>query len=61
MYKSDITLFLQDLKKQNPRLEDEQRKGRAILWDRPQDAEFTSQAREARVPAEPYSYYSLPK
>ena len=57
MYESDITQFLRELKERNPRLEEEQREGRAILWDRPQDREFTQQARESRVPQAPYVYY----
>ena len=35
MYQSDITQFLNQLKQQKPHLEAEQRKGRALLWDRP--------------------------
>ncbi|MFA7665540.1 MAG: DUF3460 family protein [Burkholderiaceae bacterium] len=57
MYESEITAFLRELKTRNPKLEDAQRKGRALLWDRPQDPEFTRQAREARVPQQAYVYY----
>jgi hypothetical protein len=60
MYESDFTRFLRELKERNPRIEDEQRKGRAILWDRPQDFEFLNHASESRVPAKPYAYYPLP-
>ena len=60
MYESDITRFLRELKERNPRLEEEQRKGRAILWDRPQDPEFARQARDAKVPQPPYVYYQSP-
>jgi len=56
MYESEITRFLREMKQRNPSLEDAQRKGRALLWDRPQDPEFTRQAREARVPQKPYVY-----
>lgn len=58
MYESDITRFLRDMKTRNPQLEDQQRKGRSLLWDRPQDREFARQAREARVPQKPYVYQS---
>ena len=36
-YESDITLFIQELKKQRPELEKKQAQGRARLWDKPQD------------------------
>jgi hypothetical protein len=58
MYESDITRFLRDLKASDPALEEAQRKGRSLLWDRPQDPELTEQAREARVPQKPYVYQS---
>jgi hypothetical protein len=60
MYESDITRFLRELKERNPQLEQEQRKGRAILWDRPQDPEHARQVREARLPQDPYVYYQHP-
>jgi len=34
MYQSDITQFLNQLKQQKPDLEAEQRRGRALLWDK---------------------------
>jgi Protein of unknown function (DUF3460) len=34
IYESDITLFLKELKAKNPKLESEQLKGRALLWDK---------------------------
>jgi hypothetical protein len=33
-YQSEITLFLEELKKTNPHLEQDQRAGRALLWDK---------------------------
>ncbi|MEO6746397.1 MAG: DUF3460 family protein, partial [Caldimonas sp.] len=33
-YKSDATAFIEQLKADRPTLEDEQRAGRALLWDR---------------------------
>ncbi|MCM5569687.1 DUF3460 family protein [Burkholderiaceae bacterium FT117] len=56
MYESDITRFIREMKARNPQLEESQRKGRSLLWDRPQDPELTRQAREARVPQKPYVY-----
>jgi hypothetical protein len=55
-YKSDITQFLDELKARNPRLEEEQRAGRALLWDRPVDREAMARWRESRVPQQPYVY-----
>lgn len=33
-YKSDTTSFIESLKAKKPSLEDEQRAGRALLWDK---------------------------
>ena len=57
MYESDITRFLAELKRVNARLEESQRKGRSLLWDRPQDPDTTRRFRDSRVPARPYAYY----
>lgn len=56
MYESDITRFLRELKQRNPQLEEEQRKGRAIWWDRAQDLDTQQRHRESRVPQLPYVY-----
>ncbi len=56
MYESDITRFLRELMQARPHLEEEQRKGRAIWWDRPQDPETTSRQEASRVPQQPYVY-----
>ena len=36
-YKSQATQFLEQLKAQKPHLEQAQREGRALLWDKPQN------------------------
>ena len=56
MYESDITRFLRELKEQRPELEDEQRKGRAIWWDKPQDLDTQERFRRAKVPQPAYVY-----
>ena len=38
-YKSDVTAFIEELKAKKPTLEDEQRAGRALLWDKRIDRE----------------------
>jgi hypothetical protein len=55
-YQSDVTQFIEQLKSQRPALEEEQRRGRALLWDRPVDREAQGEWLEARVPQQPYVY-----
>jgi hypothetical protein len=55
-YRSDVTQFIDQLKAQRPTLEDEQRRGRALLWDRPIDLDAQAEWRQARVPQQPYVY-----
>lgn len=55
-YKSDVTNFIDELKARKPTLEAEQRAGRALLWDRPQDREAQAEYDDARVPQQPYVY-----
>jgi Protein of unknown function (DUF3460) len=55
-YQSDVTQFIEELKAKKPTLEAEQRAGRALLWDRPQDREAQADQRAARVPQKPYVY-----
>ena len=58
MYQSDVTQFINSLKTKNPRLEEEQRKGRALLWDkRPVDLDEQSTIRKSRVAQPPYPYF----
>lgn len=55
-YKSEITSFIEELKAKRPTLEDEQRRGRNLLWDKPIDREAQADFRDARVPQQPYVY-----
>ena len=57
-YKSDVSQFIDELKAKNPKLEDEQRAGRALLWDKRIDREAQADYREAKVPQDPYVYYT---
>jgi hypothetical protein len=59
-YKSDVTSFIEELKASKPTLEDEQREGRALLWDRTIDRDAQAEYAEARVPQQPYVYQTLP-
>ena len=55
-YKSDTTAFIESLKAQKPTLEDEQRQGRALLWDKAIDLNAQEAYSEARVAQQPYVY-----
>jgi hypothetical protein len=55
-YKSDVTTFIEELKANRPTLEDEQRAGRALLWDRQIDRRAQADWDAARVPQQPYVY-----
>ncbi|MCS6997068.1 MAG: DUF3460 family protein [Casimicrobiaceae bacterium] len=59
MYESDITQFLRQLKAERPKLEEAQRQGRAIWWDRPPiDVEERLRVEASRLPQPPYPYFS---
>lgn len=60
-YRSDVTEFLDTLKQRKPELPEEQRRGRALLWDRPQDLEQRARWDEVRVPQQPYVYQTQPE
>lgn len=56
-YESDITLFLKDLKQKDPTLEEKQRAGRALLWDKaPINLDERKRSEESRVTQQPYVY-----
>lgn len=55
-YKSEITQFIDSLKARDPQLEEKQRQGRAILWDKSIDREAQAEWRAARVPQQAYVY-----
>jgi hypothetical protein len=58
MYQSDITQFINQLKEKNPKLETEQRQGRALLWDKqPIDLDERKNQQDSRVQQTAYVYY----
>ena len=59
-YTSDATQFLNQLKADKPQLEQEQRKGRSLLWDQQIDRDFQEQAQAAEVQQQPYVYQTDP-
>lgn len=56
-YESDITKFIEELKKKNTKLEEQQLAGRALLWDKaPIDLDSQRRIQESRVAQQPYVY-----
>lgn len=56
-YQSDITTFVAELKEKNPKLEEQQLAGRALLWDKtPIDLDSQHRTEESRVDQQPYVY-----
>ena len=55
-YTSDITSLIDSLKAARPTLEDEQRRGRGLLWDRRLDRVAEEEWDESRVRQQPYVY-----
>ena len=58
-YVSEHTRFIRDLLAKKPELEAEQRKGRAIWWDKlPSEVQAEREMDKGRVPQRPYVYSS---
>ena len=55
-YKSEVSIFIDELKAKKPSLESEQRAGRALLWDKAIDRDKQAEWDAARVPQQPYVY-----
>jgi hypothetical protein len=55
-YRSDATLFIDQLKALKPQLEVDQRKGRSLLWDKVVDRLAWTGYRRAQVPQQAYVY-----
>ncbi|WP_050464846.1 DUF3460 family protein [Herbaspirillum autotrophicum] len=56
-YESEATKFIAELKVKNPQLEEQQRAGRALLWDKtPLDLDKSARDKESRVEQSPYVY-----
>jgi len=60
-YRSDATQFIDQLKAAKPTLEAEQRKGRALLWDKVVDRLAWRGYRSAQVAQKPYVYQTSDK
>lgn len=56
-YESDFTKFIKELKEKNPELEQNQREGRALLWDKaPVDLDAQQRILESRIKQQAYVY-----
>ena len=55
-YQSDTTQFINQLKSSKPELEQQQRAGRALLWDKNVDRKVWGEYREGQVAQKPYVY-----
>ncbi len=56
MYESDHTKFMREWLAKHPEELDEQRKGRALWWDKPQDVTRQTELNDAAVPQKSYYY-----
>jgi len=55
-YLSDVTQFIHTLKQHDPKLEERQRQGRGLLWDKPIDRDEQAEYQDARVRQQAYVY-----
>jgi len=56
-YVSEITEFINELKRQDPKLEDKQLYGRNLLWNRPQDLDTNKELTSGNQAQTAYVYY----
>ena len=57
LYESEATQFITSLKQANPQLEQSQRDGRALLWDKPSvDLDTQKRIAESRINQQAYVY-----
>ena len=59
-YTSDTTDFIAQLQQAQPGLDQAQRQGRALLWDKNLDREQQAEFGAGRVPQKPYVYQTAP-
>ncbi|SDH40369.1 DUF3460 family protein [Propionivibrio dicarboxylicus] len=55
-YESEFTLFLRDMKSRHPEWSEQQRAGRALLWEKNVDFDELRRFAEASVPPSPCRY-----
>jgi len=55
-YESDLTRMIRDLLRDKPHIVQEQKKGRALWWDKKLEPEEQKRARESSVQQQAYVY-----
>ena len=55
-YTSEVTDFINQMKKDKPQLEAQQLAGRALLWDKQVNYEVQADSEQARGAQQPYVY-----
>jgi hypothetical protein len=60
-YQSEVTQFIDQLKASRPELEDQQRQGRSLLWDKAVDRQAWEGFNAAQVDQQPYVYQTHAK
>lgn len=56
MYESEHTKFMREWMEKHPEEAEEQKKGRALWWDKPQTLEAQKTYDQAKVPTKAYYY-----
>jgi hypothetical protein len=56
LYESEHTRFIREMMQKHPEWQEDQRRGRAIWWDRKLAAQGDGAGREAVEPHRPYPY-----
>ena len=56
-YESDITKFIRDLLEKNPAIKEDQKKARAMWWDKTLDLKELKRQHESEVERTSYVYY----
>ena len=56
-YESDTTKFIRDLLEKNPEIKEDQKKARAMWWDKTLDLKELKRQRESEVERSSYVYY----
>jgi len=59
-YRSDATQFIDELKRSRPELDEQQRQGRALLWDKQIDRELQAELHAGQMAQPPYVYQTEP-
>ena len=55
-YESDVTRMMREFLQANPNVVEDQKKGRAMWWDKAQDIDTQQRDKESKVAQQPYVY-----